>query len=103
MHYPAGYTTRLAQDIEDENNGFRSDGFDSTSPPRSTLCFYTASYLAVSLDAAVAASTLFEADINSITLILQCLRCIVLCNLIQFYELNYLYIKGRAPELAPLS
>uniref|UniRef100_M4B5F4 HAT C-terminal dimerisation domain-containing protein n=1 Tax=Hyaloperonospora arabidopsidis (strain Emoy2) TaxID=559515 RepID=M4B5F4_HYAAE len=39
-------------------------------------------------------------DINSIILILQCLRCIVFRNLIQFYELNYLY-QGASSRACP--
>uniref|UniRef100_M4B653 Uncharacterized protein n=1 Tax=Hyaloperonospora arabidopsidis (strain Emoy2) TaxID=559515 RepID=M4B653_HYAAE len=41
-------------------------------------------------------------DINSIILILQCLRFIVFCNLIQFYELNYLYQGASSRACSPI-
>uniref|UniRef100_M4BY07 Uncharacterized protein n=1 Tax=Hyaloperonospora arabidopsidis (strain Emoy2) TaxID=559515 RepID=M4BY07_HYAAE len=41
--------------------------------------------------------------INSVILILQCLPLYSYCNLIQFYELNYLYQQASSKACPPLS
>ena len=41
-------------------------------------------------------------DINSIILILQCLRCVAFCNLIQFSELDYSYQRASSWACSPI-